>query len=94
MHMHMHMHTHMHAHYTHTAKYLVDLHEYIDNLEQQNEQLHADIKLALAHVQEHHMTGIEVQELQEEIVRVKQSEALLARQVSDSSKRLGRGLDP
>jgi hypothetical protein len=75
--------------YTHIVQYLVDLHSYIDHLEDENGHLHADIKLALGQVQEHHMKGLslsqmqeQVQVMHEEILRLQQSEALLARQVS------------
>jgi DNA-binding transcriptional MerR regulator len=94
-HTHTHARTHAHARartHTHIVQYLVDLHSYIDHLEDQNGLLHADIKLALAQVQEHHMKGLsesqmqeQMQVMHEEIQRLQQSEALLARQVSSFS---------
>ena len=86
----LHARTRARAHtHTHIVQYLVDLHSYIDYLEDQNGHLHSDIKLALAQVQEHTMKCLsesqmqeQMQVMHEEIQRLQQSEALLARQVS------------
>ena len=67
-------------------QYLVDIHCYIDELEQANAQLHTDIHLALTQLQNVSQQEAAVEKEQaEEILRLQQSEAMLARQVALNS---------